>query len=342
MSGQQSLLQPRRLHAPPFAPAEWVHSRPLTMADLRGRAVLIDIWEMSCVNCLRTLPYIREWHRRYDKWLTVIGVHTPEFPFAKEKTQIEMAVRQQEISYPVYLDNDFAMWEAYANRYWPAKYLIDANGYIRYQSHGEGGYSAFELAIQAVIRESDTDATLPPIMQPLREEDRPGAVCYRPTPELHTGLDRGALGNPQGYARGVPMLYTMPKDKERQRGAFYVSGAWQAGEQYLSYQGQTEAVIRLPYEAVEVNAVLTPHVDLVDRMVHPQAASVEVWQDDKPLDENVRGDDVTVDGRVLVDRPRMYNLIRNTGFERHELTLRLKSRGFAIYAFSFTGCVKTE
>ncbi|MEZ4671966.1 MAG: hypothetical protein R3E39_29020 [Anaerolineae bacterium] len=342
MSAEQPLLQPRRLHAPEFTPGEWVNSRPLTMAGLRGRAALIDIWEMSCINCLRTLPYIREWQRRYDKWLTVIGLHTPEFPFAKEKQQIEMAVRQQEIIYPVYMDNNFAMWEAYANRYWPAKYLVDADGYIRYQSHGEGGYGAFEEAIQAVIHEFDTDATLPPVMQPLRDEDRPGAVCYRPTPELHAGLDRGALGNPEGYMRGVPVLYSMPKDKERQRGAFYVSGAWQAGEQFLSYQGQTEAIIRMPYEAVEVNAVLTPHVDLVERMVHPEPASVEVWQDELPLDDIVRGDDVTADGRVIVDRPRMYNLVRNRDFAQHELTLRVKVRGFAVYAFSFTGCVKGE
>ena len=116
MSGEQLLLQPRRLHAPEFVLGEWVNSRPLTMSGLRGRAALIDIWEMSCINCLRTLPYICEWHRRYDKWLTVIGVHTPEFPFAREKPQIEMAVRQQEITYPVYMDNNFAMWEAYAIR----------------------------------------------------------------------------------------------------------------------------------------------------------------------------------------------------------------------------------
>jgi thiol-disulfide isomerase/thioredoxin len=341
MSGEKTLLKPRVLRAPEFKPGDWLNSdRPLTMAGLRGRAVLIDIWEYSCVNCIRTLPYIREWNRRYGKWLTVIGVHTPEFPFGREKQQIEMAIREHDLNYPIYLDNNFAMWDAYANRYWPAKYLIDPDGYIRYQSAGEGGYGLFEEAIQAVLRENDTDLTLPPVMQPLRDEDRPGAVCYRPTPELHAGLDRGALGNPEGYGRGAPMLYMIPK--ERMRNAFYVSGAWQAGEQYLTYQGQTEAIIRVPYEAVEVNAVLTPYVEMVDRMVHPEPVSVEVWQDDKPLSEATYGDDLTSDGRVVVDRPRMYNLVRNKGFEQHELILRVRSRGFAMYAFSFTGCVKPE
>ncbi len=336
-----TLLQPRRLHAPEFTKGDWLNTHhPLTMATLRGRAVLIDIWEYSCVNCLRTLPYIRQWHQRYHQWLTIIGVHTPEFPFGRERAQIEMAVRDLDIQYPVYMDNAFHMWEAYANRYWPAKYLIDHNGYIRYSSHGEGGYADFERAIQEVLREADANLTLPSVMLPLREEDRPGAVCYRPTPELHGGLDRGALGNPEGYVRGIPMMYMMPK--QRPRGAFYVSGAWQAGEQYMVYQGQTEAVVRVPYEAVEVNAVLSPQVELIERILHPEAVPVEVWQDDAPLSESIRGSDVTVDGRVLVDRPRMYNLVRNAGFEPHELTLRIKTRGLALYAFSFTGCVRGD
>ncbi len=343
MPTETSLLKPRILRAPEFKAGEWLNTeRPLTMAGLRGRAVLIDIWEYSCINCLRTLPYVKEWNRRYGQWLTVIGVHTPEFPFGKEKPQIEMAIREHELTYPIYLDNDFSMWDAYANRYWPAKYLIDPDGYIRYQSVGEGGYGLFEEAIQAVLRESDANLTLPPVMQPLRDEDHPGAVCYRPTPELQAGLDRGALGNPEGYGRGAPMLYMMPKEKDRVRNAFYVSGAWQAGEQHLTYQGQTEAIIRVPYEAVEVNAVLTPYAEMIDRVVHPEAVTVEVWQDDKPLSEAIFGDDLTADGRVIVDRPRMYNLVRNKDFEQHELILRVLTRGFAMYAFSFTGCVKPD
>ena len=175
-------------------------------------------------------------------------------------------------------------------------------------------------------------------MQPLRDEDRPGAVCYRPTPELYAGLNNGALGNAQGYASGAPMLYAMPE--QRQRGAFYVEGAWQAGREYLVFQGHTSGLIQLPYEAVEVNAVLTSHVETVERMLHPQIVEVEIWQDGLPLSVENRGDDVTADGRVLVDRPRMYNLVRNPGFEQHELTLRLTRRGFGLYALSFTGCVK--
>lgn len=335
-----TLLNPQRVRAPAFPPGEWLNTdAPLHLTSLRGRAVLLDFWEYSCINCLRTLPYLRQWHARYAPLgLTILGVHTPEFAFGRERRQVELAARELDITYPVFLDNDYRVWDAFANRFWPAKYLIDQQGYIRYQTNGEGHYEATELAIQAVLREADPDLDLPPVMQPLRPEDRPGAVCYRPTPELHAGLDRGALGNPEGYAGGVPMLYSLPK--QRPHGAFYAAGAWQAGQNSLAYQGQTEGIIQLPYEAVEVNAVLTPHIETVERMLHPEPAAVEIWQDDAPLAGSIRGDDVTEDGRVLVDRPRMYNLVRNPGFERHELTLRVKARGFAVYAFSFTGCVR--
>ena len=124
------------------------------------------------------------------------------------------------------------------------------------------------------------------------------------------------------------MLYMMPK--ERSRNAFYVSGAWQASEQHLTYQGQTEAIIRVPYEAVEVNAVLTPYAEMIDRIVHPEPVSVEVWQDDKPLDATIMGDDLTADGRVVVDRPRMYNLVRNKGF----VGVALQFYGFFSSAFN--------
>ncbi len=338
---QEFSLNQRMVRAPAFAPGHWLNTpNPLQLSALRGRAVLVDFWEYSCINCLRTLPYLRQWHERYAaKGLTIIGVHSPEFRFGHERTQLEMAVRELDIPYPVLMDNDFETWDAYANRFWPSKYLIDRDGYIRYQSHGEGGYGDFERAIQAVLREIDSDVNLPPLMQPLREEDRPGAVCYRPTPELHGGLDRGALGNPEGYGRGLPMFYQMPA-KDRLPGAFYVAGAWKAGEQYLAYDGQTEGIIQVPYEAVAVNVVLSPHADAIERMLHPEPAAIEVWQDDAPLDEAIRGDDLTADGRLLADRPRMYNLVRNPGFERHELTLRVKTRGLALYAFSFTGCVQ--
>jgi thiol-disulfide isomerase/thioredoxin len=332
----------RIIRAPEWGTGPWLNTpHPIRLHSLRGRVVLVDIWEYTCINCLRTLPYLRQWHQRYaTKGLTIIGVHCPEFPFGRERGQIEQAIREQEITWPVLMDNDFTTWEAYANRYWPAKYLIDGDGYIRHQSHGEGGYATFEQAIQTLLREVDADVTLPPVMQPLRAEDQPGAVCYRPTPELHAGLDRGALGNPQGYAGGMTMLYTLPPPQEQQAGAIYAEGAWQAGMQWLQFVGSTTGLLQVPYEAVDVNAVLTPHVDAVERLIHPEPVAVEIWQDGAPLTDANRGEDVTVDGRLLLDRPRMYHLVRNPGFEAHTLTLRIRTKGAAAFSFSFTGCVK--
>ena len=337
-----SLLNKRQVRAPEFGRGQWLNTEhPLTMSGLRGGAVLVDIWEYTCVNCLRTLPYLKEWYQRYaHQGLTIVGVHTPEFRFGRERQPLEAAIHDLDIPYPVLMDNNFETWDAFANRFWPSKYLIDQRGYIRYQSHGEGGYGDFERAIQAVLLEENPDLDLPPVMQPLREEDRPGAVCYRPTPELAAGLRNGALGNPQGYASGAPVFYSMPDN--RLRGAFYTEGAWQAGNEFLTFAGQSEGVIRLPYEAVDVNAVLTPHVETVERMLHPQTVSVEIWQDDRPLPDSHRGLDVTPEGRVLVDQPRMYNLVHNPDFEQHELRLRVRSRGFALYSFSFTGCVRPD
>ncbi len=336
----EGILKTRMIRAPEFGAGEWLNvEHPLTMTGLRGQAVLVDIWDYSCINCLRTLPYLRQWHARYaNKGLVTVGVHSPEFHFGRERQQIEAAVRELEISYPVLMDNRFQTWDAFATPAWPSKYLIDPQGYIRYQSQGEGGYEKFERAIQAVLLDANPHLDLPLVMLPMREEDKEGAVCYRPTPELYAGLNRGALGNPEGYARNLTVLYQLPQ--QRPYGSFFVSGAWQAGEDYLSYQGQTEGIIQLPYEAVEVNAVLTPHVETVERMLHPETISVEIWQDDLPLTEINRGLDVAVEGRILVDRPRMYNLIRNPGFEQHNLTLRVKNRGFSFYSFTFTGCVK--
>ncbi len=138
------------VHAPEFPPnVAWLQGGPITMASLRGRAVLVDFWDYTCVNCLRTLPYVKEWHRRYaDLGLTIIGVHAPEFSFAHHIDNVRRAVAEQGLMYPIVLDNDHAIWQAYANRYWPAKYLIDREGYLRAYHFGEGGYGETESAIQ--------------------------------------------------------------------------------------------------------------------------------------------------------------------------------------------------
>lgn len=330
-----------RQRAPAFASGAWLNGSPQALAGLRGQVVLLDFWDYTCVNCLRALPYLKAWYERYTPLgLTIIGVHVPGFAFGRERSQVEAAVRELDIPYPILMDNDFKTSAAYDNLYIPSRCLIDQHGMIAARAHGEGDYAAFERTIQTELRAINPDVSLPDILPPLRVEDDPACAYLRPTPELRGGFERGALGNPEGYAGSAPILYALPQ--HRVNGAFYVAGAWQAGYEFLTYRGTTEGVIQLPYEAVEVNAVFSPHHDTVERMLHPEAVSVEVWQDDQPLDQTQRGDDITEDGRVIVERPRLYNLIRNRDFEQHELTLRVKAQGFTLYAFSFVGGCKQD
>jgi hypothetical protein len=301
------------------------------------------------------VPYVREWHQRYaGKGLTVVGVHCPEFRFARDRQHVQAAAQRLGLSWPVLLDNDYRTWQAFANRYWPCKYLIDAQGYLRYQKAGEGGYTETDEAIQALLREANPGLDLPRPIGALRAEDNPGAVCFRTTPELHAGYERGALGNPEGYslppsprrgrggqsAPGLPVIYRTPR--ERLDGYFYAQGTWQAGPEHFAFVGR-EGALLLPYHAASANAVLSPSADPVELLLNLKPpVAVEVLQDGAPIDPAWAGEDVHFDaGRSLlrVDAPRLYALARNPDARLRELTLRVTAPGLALYAFTFTTCV---
>ena len=328
------------VRAPDFIGTEndWINTKPLAMEDLRGRPVLIDFWDYTCVNCIRTLPYLREWHRRYkDKGLVIVGIHTPEFEFAKKRENVEEAVERFGIEYPVLLDPNYENWHAYSNRYWPHKYLVGPDGRIIYDHTGEGGYAETEAMIQKVLREINPAVVLPKIMEPVRGADRPGAVCYPMTPELYLGYRRGILGNPEGYVPGRVVNYVDPK--RHQDGKVYAHGPFYNGEEFMRHARRTEKpedYILIPYHAVEVNAVMRPAKKRFD---------VLVTQDGRPLDMLDAGRDVyEADGQtwVTVDEPRMYNIVANRKFGSHELRLASASDSFAIYAFTFGSCEKPE
>lgn len=353
-------LAPPRIHAPELAPGEWLNTAqfPLpgleasarTLAGLRGRAVLVDFWDFTCLNCLRTLPYLTAWHRAYrDLGAYFIGIHTPEFEFARDPRQVTAALRRHHIEYPVLLDNKQQNWDAFANRYWPTVYLIDARGYLRYQHSGEGSYAETEAALAELVREATGLSGFAPSQawpQPvgvLRAEDDPGAACYRVTPELHAGYHRGALGNAEGYLpRSLPALYRLPPKPERQDGYFYAEGTWQAGADYLALAGEQGSLV-LPYHAATANAVLAPSADPVDLLLDLKPPiTVRVTQDGQPLDSLTAGDDVLVaegQSTLVVDAPRMYALARNPDARPRELRLDVLARGLALYAWSFSSCV---
>jgi thiol-disulfide isomerase/thioredoxin len=314
----------------------WFNSPPLSFRQLRGRAVLVDFWDYTCVNCIRTLPYVQAWHERYrNMGLTVIGVHTPEFTFAQYESNVERGIREFGLTYPIVIDSEREIWKAFANRYWPTKYLLDKDGYLRYGHFGEGGYGECEQVIQELLREIDPAILLPPLMEPRREEDTTGAVCYRATGELYLGHRRGRIGNEGGFKEDQIADYSFIG--QAQENFFYATGRWASTAEYFEAVEEGPHSLQLKYEASAVNLVMASP--------HSPSAEVVILQDGKPLTRQQTTRDLrfrsTVDGEesyVVVDSPRMYFLVDNHDFGEHQLELRC-STGVAAFAFTFTSCV---
>lgn len=315
----------------------WLNSSPLSFRQLRGRVVLVDLWDYTCVNCIRTLPYVQAWYERYRvKGLTVIGVHTPEFTFAQYESNVERGIREFGLTYPIVIDSNREIWKSFANRYWPTKYLLDKDGYLRYGHFGEGGYGECEQVIQELLREIDPTIDLPVIMDPVREEDHVGAVCYRATGELYLGHARGRIGNEGGFKEDQIADYAFAGPLEEN--FFYANGRWASTAEYFEAVETGSHSLRLKYEAAAVNLVMAcPHAPLAD---------VVILQDGKPLTEKQATRDTRFravtnaapESCLVVESPRMYFLVDNHEFGPHELELRCSS-GVAAFAFTFTSCV---
>ena len=315
--------------APELEGGEWIQQGPVQLEPLRGqKVVLLDFWDYTCVNCIRTLPYVSEWHRRYaEKGLVVVGVHAPEFSFARDRANVLEAIARFRLDYPIVLDNTYSIWRAYSNRYWPAKYLIDPQGRLRYYHFGEGLHQETEQQIQKLLRELDPSVQLPDPVQPIRDTDQPGAVCYRVTPELYLGYARGQFGNPAGVVRDKSFDYSDPG--RYVEGAAYLSGRWIVGEESARAE-DSSAALMLRYTAMDVNLVMAPPSN--------GPARVELWIGE----EQRAGTDIFVENKrffVTVDRPRMYSLIANPSVLSGSFSLRMLDPGVTAYAFTFISCV---
>ena len=315
----------------------WFNSTPLSFHQLRGGAVLVDFWDYTCVNCIRTLPYVQVWHERYrDKGLTVIGVHTPEFTFAQYESNVERGIREFGLTYPIVVDSDREIWKAFANRYWPTKYLLDKDGYLRYGHFGEGAYVETEQVIQELLREIDPNIALPAVMDPVREEDHMGAVCFRPTGELYLGNRRGRIGNEGGFKEDQIADYSFNGPLEEN--FIYTNGRWASTAEYFEAVEDGPHSLKLKYDASAVNLV----------MASPRATAVEVKiiQDGKPLTRQQATKDTkfrstasrTEESYITVNSARMYSLLDNHDFGTHELEL-ICDPGVATFAFTFTSCI---
>ncbi len=332
LTGERNMPQIKEtILAPELQGGEWIQRGPVELAQARGhQVILLDFWDYTCVNCIRTLPYVAEWHRRYaSNGLMVVGVHAPEFSFARDRANVFEAITQFALDYPIVLDNNYAIWRAYSNRFWPAKYLIDAQGLLRYYHFGEGLYQETEQQIQKLLMELDPAAQLPPVLEPIREADKPGAVCYRVTPELYLGYSRGQFGNPAGIIRDKSFDYSDPG--RYMEGAAYLAGRWFVSEE--SSRCETSgATIMLRYTAMDVNLVMAPPVS------GPARIELLIGEEQRA------GSDVSFsNGRcfITVDRPRMYSLIANPSVLSGSLGLKMLDPGVTAYAFTFLSCVVT-
>jgi len=193
----------------------WLNSTPVKLANLRGKVVLLDFFEYSCVNCIRTFPYLSEWRKRYaSDGLVVVGVHTPQYGFSMDPQNVNLGVQRLGVAFPVVVDSNFYIADAYGNRFSPRLFLIDKTGTIRFDHTGEGAYEETELTIQKLLHEIDRSKTFPAPMQPLRATDRPGAVCYPVTTELYAGQTRGRLGNTGSGGSNGAAAFALPGQLE--------------------------------------------------------------------------------------------------------------------------------
>jgi thiol-disulfide isomerase/thioredoxin len=221
--------------------AHWINSDPLTIAQLKGKVVLIDFWTYSCINCIRTLPYVTKWYDTYkDQGLVIIGVHTPEFPFEKETKNVETAVKRFNISYPVAQDNSFGTWNAYGNQYWPAEYLIDQNGNIVYTHFGEGNYEKTENAIRQLLGR-DTSAAATPEQAMVAQEN-----ASVKSPEMYFGIDRLQYLTKDQSPSSSPMHYVFPNSLKLN--TFALDGDWRYDGEKVSLTNGT-GKIRLHFSS---------------------------------------------------------------------------------------------
>lgn len=324
----------QHIHRPPlplnYAADRYINVTPEYLRDsLKGKVVLVDIWDYTCINCIQTLPYIKAWNDRYkDKGLVIIGVHSPEFDFEKDPKNLDSAVKQFGLDYPVIADNDYQIWNSLSNQYWPAKYLFDKNGILRAEHFGEGDYEAFEAFLQKILLERDSTIELPVPMAPVRETDKPGAVCYRPTPETYIGFERNHLGNTIAKSEDIAKDYRLPHELKKDE--LYLDGKWNIHREYAQPAGPNASLV-FDYQAYEANLV-----------IHPLAETgfkVMVTQDGRPLPKEDRGSDIQeADGKtfILVREARMYRITKNAGFGRHTLKLTADTPSFGANAFTFT------
>ncbi|WP_184467372.1 cytochrome c biogenesis protein DipZ [Rhizobium esperanzae] len=315
-----------------FAPSldgavEWLNSKPLTTEQLRGKVVLVDFWTYSCINCIRTIPYVRAWAEKYaDQGLVVIGVHAPEFAFEKKIDNVRKAVGDFKLAYPVAIDNDYKIWRAFENSYWPAAYLIDAKGQIRYHHFGEGNYGRTEKAIQDLLREAGSEMAASALVTPDAKgvEAGPDLGNIR-SGETYLGYEQTAnFASPEGLQADAPHTYSIA---EPGLNGWGLSGTWTVGKDQATLD-QPGGGIAYRFSARDLHLVLGPGAD-------GKPIRFQVTVDGKAPGPD-HGSDIDADGNGTVTATRLYQLVRQSGtVAARNFEIRFLDPGVQAYAFTF-------
>ncbi|WAC58381.1 cytochrome c biogenesis protein DipZ [Brevundimonas sp. SL130] len=313
---------------PPLTGATtWINSPPLTPQQLRGKVVVVDFWTYSCINCLRALPYVRAWAEKYkDQGLVVIGVHTPEFAFEKSETNVRDAVRRLGVDYPVAMDNDFAIWRAFKNQYWPAHYFIDAQGRIRHHHFGEGDYDGSERVIQQLLKEAGAADVAADVVQIQAQGAEAAAdMSQLGSPETYVGYARAEnFRSPGGFVRDAVKTYAA---SPLALNDWSLTGAWRVTREHAELTAAGGRV-SFRFKARDLHLVMAPGAAgsaprfrvLIDGQA-PGAAA---------------GSDIDAEGMGRIDGQRLYQLVRQSGPVRERtFEIEFLDPGAQVFAFTF-------
>ena len=308
----------------------YINSNGTKLSDLKGKVVLVDFWTYSCINCIRTLPYLVDWNQKYsDKGLVIVGIHSPEFEFEKKVDNVKQAVTRFGIKYPVLLDNDHDTWNAFHNSYWPRKYLVDAEGYIRYDHIGEGGYMETENVIRNLLAEraAQQNISLTSVNQTNVSVSGSQSVNFNQinTPELYFGYQyaRSELGNSEGFNPDEIVSYRLPSSKLMPN-VIYLEGKWKNNADSMELVGN-EGKILLDYSAKSINIVAGGKGQI----------TVKEFGKDNQTSNTYRGNDLDNEGRLTLDGQRLYNIGSHQNYGNRQVEIDVSGPGFMIYTFTF-------
>jgi cytochrome c biogenesis protein CcdA/thiol-disulfide isomerase/thioredoxin len=305
----------------------WINSTPLTLASLRGKVVLIDFWTYSCINCLRTLPYIKAWNAKYkDSGLVIIGVHTPEFPFEKDEANVRKAVKDLGVTYPVAMDNDYNIWRSFNNEYWPAHYFIDATGKIRFHHFGEGGYEESEKWIRSLLEEANhTPISAAPAQVAASGAEAASDSGDVKSPETYIGYHRAEnFASPDGFNQNEPQVYQAPATLKLNEWA--LAGKWLDERQIATALAPSSAIV-YRFHARDLHLVLGPSAA-------GKSIRFRVTIDGKAPGAD-HGVDTDEQGFGTVTEDRLYQLVRQHGTVQ-DRTFRIEFLTPGVQAYSFT------